>query len=309
MNAAFGREVHVTHSCGVKGPERMCFLSDGTGVGFPHYPDDGPEQIEASSTVGSTLDFGLSLLGSSTTSEKTLRGKGNKEGGEGDGEGQRETVKVESTTSAELGLFAPDDKFFKEDDYVEEDLEGEFDEDMEDLEDEDLADDDPTVPEKTTTTTSTTTTTTTTTTTAPPAPRSKKGKRRKGSARSRQVRGLFLRNGKINRQHQMDSPQSTCHVCDATDTRLAHPPSYLTDLNNPNNLTCFETSAMNPSGENVTLTLSLGKKFELTYVSLSFCGQKPDSMGIYKSMDFGRTWQPFQFYSSNCKRMYGRPNR
>lgn len=45
---------------------------------------------------------------------------------------------------------------------------------------------------------------------------------------------------------------------------------------------------------NVTLTLSLGKKYEITYVSLQFCNQRPDSMAIYKSMDFGKTWLPFQ---------------
>ena len=48
---------------------------------------------------------------------------------------------------------------------------------------------------------------------------------------------------------------------------------------------------------NVTLTLSLGKKFEVTYVSMQFCNARPDSMAIYKSVDYGRTWVPFQFYS------------
>jgi netrin receptor unc-5 len=61
--------------------------------------------------------------------------------------------------------------------------------------------------------------------------------------------------------------------------------------------------------DNVTLTLSFGKKFELTYVSLVFCPSaiKPDSMAIYKSSDYGKTWQPYQFYSSQCRRLYGRP--
>lgn len=68
---------------------------------------------------------------------------------------------------------------------------------------------------------------------------------------------------------------------------------------------------MNAPPDNVTLTLNLGKKFELTYVSLQFCSKsiKPDSIAIYKSIDYGTTWQPFQFYSSQCRRVYGRPNR
>ena len=41
----------------------------------------------------------------------------------------------------------------------------------------------------------------------------------------------------------------------------------------------------------MTLTLSLGKKFELTYISLQFCNQKPHSLAIYKSMDHGKSWQ------------------
>ena len=87
----------------------------------------------------------------------------------------------------------------------------------------------------------------------------------------------------------------------------------LTDLNNPNNVTCWRSAVLSRSGrvDNVSLTLSLGKKFELTYVSLQFCphAPKPDSLAIYKSADHGLTWRPFQFYSSNCRRVYGLPNR
>jgi netrin 1 len=36
---------------------------------------------------------------------------------------------------------------------------------------------------------------------------------------------------------------------------------------------------------------------------------RPDSMSIQKSVDFGRTWVPFQFYSSQCRRMYDRQPR
>lgn len=35
----------------------------------------------------------------------------------------------------------------------------------------------------------------------------------------------------------------------------------------------------------------------------------PDSLALYKSSDFGKSWMPFQFYSSECKKIYGRlPN-
>ncbi|KAM8719009.1 hypothetical protein ACLKA7_011674 [Drosophila subpalustris] len=103
-----------------------------------------------------------------------------------------------------------------------------------------------------------------------------------------------------------------CHSCEANN----FPPRALTDLNNSNNVTCWRSAPIAPGGsggggDNVTLTLSLGKKYELTYVSLQFCPRapRPDSLVIYKSSDFGQSWQPFQYYSSQCRRLFGRPSR
>lgn len=121
--------------------------------------------------------------------------------------------------------------------------------------------------------------------------------------------------------HYCEPPESgalpECHMCDERQPKFRFPASYLTDLNNPSNLTCWRSEPLPPATsikappDNITLTLSLGKKYELTYVSLQFCAHtpKPDSIAIYKSMDYGKTWQPFQFYSSQCRRVYGRPNR
>ena len=100
-----------------------------------------------------------------------------------------------------------------------------------------------------------------------------------------------------------------CQFCDASTPSRAHPTTYLTDLNNPSNLTCWQSGALPANDSTVTLTLSLGKKYELTYISLQFCGRRPDSLAIFKSMDYGRSWQPFQYYSSDCRRVYGRPER
>ncbi|KAJ8284187.1 hypothetical protein COCON_G00030370 [Conger conger] len=101
----------------------------------------------------------------------------------------------------------------------------------------------------------------------------------------------------------------TCQICDASDPRRARPAAYLTDLNSLHNLTCWQSENLHGSPHNVTLTLSLGKKFEITYVSLQFCSPRPESLGIFKSMDYGKSWTPYQFYSSQCRRMYNRPNR
>ncbi|KPM05747.1 netrin-1-like protein [Sarcoptes scabiei] len=100
-----------------------------------------------------------------------------------------------------------------------------------------------------------------------------------------------------------------CELCDQNDHRYSHPASYLTDLNNPHNLTCWMSEPFIDQQQNVTVTLRLGKKYELTYISLQFCDTKPDSMAIWKSMDYGETWHPFQYYSSQCRKVYGRQNR
>lgn len=113
----------------------------------------------------------------------------------------------------------------------------------------------------------------------------------------------------------------SCHVCDDTQPRRRHPASHLTDPNNPHNATCWRSETLSaqpvdpasaiPPPDNVTLILSLGKKYELTYINLQFCPRaaKPDSIAIHKSMDYGKTWQPFQFYSGQCRKVYGRTNR
>ncbi|BFZ03376.1 hypothetical protein BsWGS_06415 [Bradybaena similaris] len=102
-----------------------------------------------------------------------------------------------------------------------------------------------------------------------------------------------------------------CFLCDASNPKYSFPPEYLTDLNNPLNLTCWmsKTYSAVQYPSNVTLTLSLDKKYELTYISLQFCSARPHSMAIYKSMDYGKSWVPFQYYSNDCKKMYNKSPR
>jgi netrin 1 len=110
-----------------------------------------------------------------------------------------------------------------------------------------------------------------------------------------------------------------CHTCDINDPPKSFTAAALSDIHNLNNVTCWRSEprplsntnfgSFENSPDNVTLTLSFGKKFELTYVSLLFCPNsiRPDSLAIHKSADYGKTWQPFQFYSSQCKKLYGTP--
>ncbi|XP_053678663.1 netrin-A-like [Anopheles nili] len=113
----------------------------------------------------------------------------------------------------------------------------------------------------------------------------------------------------------LSSTESTCDICDETDAAKRYSSVALTDVHNSNNVTCWRSEprigSVDAGPDNVTLTLSLGKKFELTYVSIMFCPHaiRPDSMAIYKSADYGKNWLPFQFYSSQCRKLYGRPTK
>lgn len=87
---------------------------------------------------------------------------------------------------------------------------------------------------------------------------------------------------------QFCSLKKGCYVCDASQDNNSYPAEYLTDMNNVNNLTCWQSDYMK-KGEQISLILSLEKKFELTYISFQFCSEnRPDSIAIYKSMDMVR---------------------
>ncbi|XP_037333625.2 netrin-1 [Pungitius pungitius] len=86
----------------------------------------------------------------------------------------------------------------------------------------------------------------------------------------------------------------------------------LTDLHNPHNLTCWTPRGGHDAGDWV-LSLPLGRRFEVTYISLQFCQRgepsDPISISILKSMDYGRTWRPMQHYSSDCLGDFGLPSQ
>lgn len=66
---------------------------------------------------------------------------------------------------------------------------------------------------------------------------------------------------------------------------------------------------------NVTLTLLLlllffqGKAFEITYVRLKFYTSRPESFAIYKRTKENGPWQPYQYYSASCHKMYRRDSK
>lgn len=103
-----------------------------------------------------------------------------------------------------------------------------------------------------------------------------------------------------------DNELRNCFICDS---RRQYPSSYLTDLNNQHNETCWVSNVGVDYPNNVSIALSFGKKFEITYISLQFCSSIADSMAFYKSKDYGKTWIPFQYYSSDCSGFYSKDPR
>ncbi|XP_029609751.1 netrin-1 [Salmo trutta] len=111
----------------------------------------------------------------------------------------------------------------------------------------------------------------------------------------------------INAAHGV--PVSTAHSLRGPPDQKAVNVSSLTDLHNPHNLTCWTAQAGGLDGGDWVLTLPLGRRFEVTYISLQFCQQgepsDPVSLSVLKSMDHGRTWRPMQHYSSDCPGKFG----
>eukprot|EP00069_Balaena_mysticetus_P020164 bmy_02725T0 len=69
---------------------------------------------------------------------------------------------------------------------------------------------------------------------------------------------------------------------------------------------CWRSDSLTQVPLNVTLTVPLGKAFELVFVSLRFCSAPPTSVALLKSQDHGRSWTPLGFFSSRCGLDYGR---
>lgn len=108
-------------------------------------------------------------------------------------------------------------------------------------------------------------------------------------------------------QTGVTSPTKECEICDATKERYRHPAFYITDIKDDQNSTWWQSETLldNPD-KPVTLTLDLGKSFDVSYIRIRFRSPRPESMAIYKrtSTDPNAPWIPYQYFSASCEQSY-----
>nr|XP_056700231.1 netrin-G1 isoform X2 [Euleptes europaea] len=94
-----------------------------------------------------------------------------------------------------------------------------------------------------------------------------------------------------------------CNECDAAIDELAHPPELMFDVEGRHPYTFWQSTTWKdyPKPLQVNITLSWNKTIELTdNIVITFESSRPDQMILEKSLDYGRTWQPYQYYATDC---------
>ncbi|XP_023253952.1 netrin-G1 isoform X2 [Seriola lalandi dorsalis] len=101
----------------------------------------------------------------------------------------------------------------------------------------------------------------------------------------------------------LENPYMCNNECDASTEELAHPPELMFDTEGRNPTTFWQSTSWKkyPKALLVNITLSWNKTIELTDdIVLTFESGRPEQMVLEKSLDYGRTWQPYQFYATDC---------
>ncbi|PWA25042.1 hypothetical protein CCH79_00016019 [Gambusia affinis] len=108
---------------------------------------------------------------------------------------------------------------------------------------------------------------------------------------------------RIKKHRPWENPYMCNNECDASTEELAHPPQLMFDIEGRNPTTFWQSTTWKkyPKALLVNITLSWNKTIELTDdIVITFESGRPEQMVLEKSLDYGRTWQPYQFYATDC---------
>ncbi|KAJ8339149.1 hypothetical protein SKAU_G00359350 [Synaphobranchus kaupii] len=101
----------------------------------------------------------------------------------------------------------------------------------------------------------------------------------------------------------LENPYLCSDECDASNPDLAHPPQHMQDRERSGLITYWQTVTWSRFPEPLLANISLAwnKSLELTDdIQITFEYGRPTKMVLEKSLDYGRTWQPYQFYADDC---------
>ncbi|XP_072518393.1 netrin-G2 isoform X2 [Salminus brasiliensis] len=110
----------------------------------------------------------------------------------------------------------------------------------------------------------------------------------------------------------LENPYLCSDECDASNPDLAHPPQLMQDRERGGLITYWQTVTWSryPEPLLANITLSWNKSLELTDdIQITFEYGRPTIMVLEKSLNYGRTWQPYQFYADDCQEAFSIPAR
>ncbi|XP_051534089.1 netrin-G2 isoform X1 [Myxocyprinus asiaticus] len=110
----------------------------------------------------------------------------------------------------------------------------------------------------------------------------------------------------------LENPYLCSDECDASNPDLAHPPQLMQDRERSGLITYWQTVTWRryPEPLQANITLTWNKTLELTDdIQITFEYGRPTIMVLEKSLNFGRTWQPYQYYADDCVDAFNMPPR
>ncbi|XP_029921532.1 uncharacterized protein ntng2b isoform X46 [Myripristis murdjan] len=110
----------------------------------------------------------------------------------------------------------------------------------------------------------------------------------------------------------LENPYLCSDECDASNPDLAHPPQLMQDRERSGLITYWQTVSWSryPEPLLANISMSWNKSLELTDdIQITFEYGRPTIMVLEKSMDHGRSWQPYQYYADDCLDAFNMPPR